>query len=302
MWRRSSIQVPLALGVAMLLLVATLTVAWVLILVSPRFLERTSHWGTLALGSVFFALIMVGLVLYMALTMKEVRLNQRQTNFIDSVTHELKIPLASLRMYLQTMQMRPVAPEQQSQFQRYMLDDVERLDTLIDHLLEAARLGHQRQSSGPPSDVELEPLIRDCATRVCQRHRVPVDIVQIDVPPLVVKGWTSVLDIVFRNLLDNAIRYAGERPEVVVRACSSDGRVKTEISDNGTGVPPRMRQRIFRRFERGGNELERTQPGMGLGLYIARALILLLKGKITVEDRGHLPGATFAVTLPGRSK
>ncbi len=141
---RRSIRWPVALGVVLIVLVVALTVGWVIVSASAALKSEHSgiYWTLLAIGATFLVLVLVGVVLYLVLSVKAIRLNQRQSNFIDAVTHELKSPIASLKLYLQTLNRHHVTAEQQADFHRFMLGDVERLDGLIDHLLDAARLEH----------------------------------------------------------------------------------------------------------------------------------------------------------------
>src|SRR5438105_13238594 len=139
---RTSLGWPITLGVVMIVLVVALIVGWVLVTASQAQMSGV-YWVALAIGTVFLVLVLVGVVLYLLISVKEIRLNQRQSNFIDSVTHELKSPIASLKLYLQTLDRRNVTEKQQADFYRFMLGDVERLDTLINHMLDAARLDHQ---------------------------------------------------------------------------------------------------------------------------------------------------------------
>src|SRR5581483_8470788 len=139
-------------------------------------------WAVLAVGTTFLVLVLVGVVLYLLISVKEISLNQRQSNFIDSVTHELKSPIASLKLHLQTLSRRNVSETQQADFYRFMLEDIERLDTLINHMLEAARLEKDREEADLV-DVELSSLLEACARTACKRHRVPDETVTLDVVP-----------------------------------------------------------------------------------------------------------------------
>ena len=139
---RPSYGWPITLAVVMIVLVVALIVGWVILIV--REIEQSAlFWVLLVVGTSFLVLVLVGVVLYLLISIKGIRLNQRQSNFIDSVSHELKSPIASLKLYLQTLSRRSVTEEQQANFYRFMLDDVERLDTLINHMLDAARLDQQ---------------------------------------------------------------------------------------------------------------------------------------------------------------
>ncbi len=255
----------------------------------------------LAVGSTFLVLLLVGVVMYLWLSIKSIRLNQRQSNFIDSVTHELKSPLASLKLCLQTLSRRQLPPQQQSDLQRFMLDDVQRLDQLIDHLLDTARLD-QGPVETPVEDIEMAALLERCVQTVCQRYHLPPETIRRQFEPAWVRARPADLEIVFRNLLDNAVKYAGREPEVGVELAGRDGRVLVRVSDNGSGISAALRRKIFGRFVRLGNELERSKPGTGLGLYLVRTLVKRMQGKIRVSGRSPQPGTVFEVDLPALSR
>src|SRR5262249_20716522 len=149
------------------------------------------------------------------LSVKAVRLNQRQSNFIDAVTHELKSPIASLKLYLQTLDRHQVTAEQQADFQRFMFEDLQRLDQLIDHLLDAARLEHSAPAD-PAENVPLDELLIRTSRLACERYRLPENTVELKLEPAQVRARPADLEIIFRNLLDNAIKYSGEKPHVDV--------------------------------------------------------------------------------------
>ena len=262
---------------------------------------QASGWGALIVGVVVFALILVGLSFYLVLMIKEVRLNQRQANFVDSVTHELKSPIASLKLYLETLEMRPVSDEQRAKFYRVMDQELERLDHLITQLLEVGRIDDIGEQSDP-EDIQVDSMLRRCGGAACAHHkRDEVETVAYDIQPAVLYARPLVVETVFRNLMDNAIKYAGEPPRVEVSVRVTDrGRVVTRIADNGGGVPPELRKRIFGMFFRAGSELTRRQKGTGLGLYIVNTLVRQMKGRVSVHDRPGQSGSVFEVDLPGR--
>lgn len=285
---------PIILGTTLLVLIVVLLVFWIIGQIISQ------QYVLLTVGIIFFALVLVGVTLYLILSIKEVRLTQRQANFIDAVTHELKSPLASLKLYLQTMTMREVEPEQQRQFHGYMLEDVQRLDALIDDLLEAAKLD-QRHREEPTEDLNPMPILRSCVDALERRYHLPIGTVKIEAMPCVVRGRPHDLELIFTNLLDNAAKYGGSPLEILFQiAPRSRDRILMKISDNGPGVPSDMRRKIFLRFQRGGTELERRTKGTGLGLYLVKELVTKLRGRIHVHGRGPLPGATFELDLPGR--
>ena len=289
---RSSLGWPITLGVVMLVLVVLLLIGWIIF--------TFGYWSVLVTGTIFFVLVGVGIVLYLSLSIKEIGLNRRQSNFIDSVTHELKSPIASLKLYLQTLNRRSVTEKQQADFYRFMLDDVERLDTLINHMLDAARLGNEPVEL-EDADVNIAATLRICAETVCQRYHLPDTTIKLDVAPAIVRARPIDVEMMFRNLIDNAVKYGGAEPQVEVTShCNSSGMVVTRIIDNGQGIPHKLRRKIFGRFVRLGSELERKQPGTGLGLFIVRTLVNRLHGKVTVRDRTDQSGTIFQVELPGR--
>jgi len=303
MFGLKSLKLPITLGVLMIMAVIALTVGWVLLSAFGASADRgwaPLYWTLLPVGGAFFFFMLIGVVTYLTLSVQAINLNRRQSNFIDSVTHELKSPLASLKLYLQTLSRRRLSEQEQADFVRFMLDDVERLDALVNHLLDAARLEH-RVEDGDLEDIDIAKNLQQCVEVVCSRYRLPTDIVKLDLVPCIVHARAVDLDLIFRNLLDNAVKYASADPvvEVSTRPAGED-RCTIRISDNGKGIPPSLRRKIFGRFFRRGDELEREAKGLGLGLYIVRTLVRGLRGTIRVRDREAGTGTTFEVTLPAR--
>jgi signal transduction histidine kinase len=298
---RRSLSLPITLAVVMILLLAALTVGWVVMTVNSAIDYSHAapvYWTLLSVGATFYLLIVVGVVMYLTLSIKAINISRRQSNFIDSVTHELKSPIASLKLYLQTLTRRPVPDSERQEFYQFMLEDVDRLDQLINDILDAARLERGEQRS-EVVDVQLDDLLATCSQEVCSRHRVPVETISLALNPCVVRASRVDLELIFRNLLDNAVKYAGDPPQVKVQLAERyDGRLVVRVLDNGRGVPIRHRKQIFRRFVRLGTELERDKPGTGLGLYIVRTLVGKLGGRIQVRGREKVSGSEFEVTLP----
>lgn len=291
---RMTIGLPITLSVVLMTLNIALMVFWIVVL------AHQPGRSVLIIGIVVFALILVGLSFYLFLMIKEVRLNQRQANFIDSVTHELKSPIASLRLYLETLEMRALSDDQRTRFYRTMEEELERLDHLITQLLEVGRIDAIGEQSDP-EEIALEDLLHKCGTAACAHHKKDEsETIEYDCQPTMIYARPLVLETIFRNLLDNAIKYAGDPPKIEVQVRNIDrSRIVVRISDNGHGVPPELRNRIFQMFFRAGSELTRRQKGTGLGLYIVRTLVRQLRGRISVHGRpGGLSGSVFEVELP----
>ncbi len=293
--KRSSIRFPVTLSASLMTLNVTLMICWIVVL------ARGTSWTVLTLGVVLFTLILVGMSFWLVLTLKEIALNNRQANFVDSVTHELKSPIAAIQLSLETMRMRNLTTEQRDQFFGTMDKELRRLDELINQLLEVGRLDAVGQNE-LVEEIELEPLLRECAAGACTHHKTRLsEVLTMKVPPIRIKARRLVLRMIFSNLLDNAVKYGGDPPRVDVTALlSAGGRVHIRVSNNGSGVPYEDRKKVFQVFYRGGNELQRRTKGTGLGLFIVSTLVKQLKGRISVDDRDDgQPGCTFTVELPG---
>ena len=303
MLERRSLKAPIALGVVMIVLVVILAAVWIFgnVLGATGNLGSSAvFWVMLATGAVLLTGVLAGVIAYLTLTVKAFNLNQRQSNFIDAVTHELKSPIASLKLYLQTMARRSVDEQQMQDFHRFMLEDVERLDLLINHLLDVARIDRGVDPAANDDKVSLQQLLTQCGADTCLRYRLPPEAVTIDCPEIAIRSKLVQLEILFRNLIDNAVKYGGVPPRVEVKAkTSGDSKVTVWIVDNGPGIPANQRRKVFGRFIRLGNELERSTPGTGLGLYLVRNVVKSIGGSIRVSERTDQRGTVFEVTLPG---
>lgn len=299
---RRTLSLPITIAVIMIVLLIALIVGWVLITVwgaTENEQAAPLYWTFLPIGATFLAVILAGVIFYMVLSIKAINLSQRQANFIDSVTHELKSPIASLKLYLQTLNRRSIPPEKVGAFYETMLEDIERLDHLINHLLEAGRLDRRREDA-EEGDVRLDKVLAGCAQSVALLYRLPPDTIKVKSVPCTVRGLHGDIEIIFRNLIDNAVKYSGKDPEVKVllRVKYNDEAV-IEVTDNGPGIPFAQRRKIFGRFVRLGLELQREKPGTGLGLYLVRTLVRRMKGDVRVKDPPKGTGTVFVVTLPG---
>lgn len=298
---RRSIGFPLAVGVVLLLLVLALAVGWQILLVSDvvRATRGLSSldWVLLIAGGIFFLLVIVGLVWLCAWLVREMRTNQRQRAFLDAVTHEMRTPLASLRLYLDTLARHDPEPGQRRQFLARMHADVERLDRTVLQVLTAARAEEpgRRATLGV---VPLSNLLRDCIAEIRTHHGLPDAAVRLDGVDAAVRGDAGELAVVFRNLLENAVKYSDDPVEVKVRVETlGEGRVRVEISDRGIGIPSGELRKIFQRFYRAGRDVQRTAAGLGLGLFIVRNLVRRQGGGVVARSEGRGTGSRFVVTL-----
>jgi signal transduction histidine kinase len=294
---RRSYATPLALGIFTLVLVVALAVGWQF-LVLDRGLEDLD-WVFLVLGAVFFLLVIAGLVWLSWWLVLEIRVNQRQRAFLDAVTHEMKTPLASLRLYLDTIDKRDPDRERRLEFLGRMRDDVARLDQTVEQVLAAARAEDVR-SRAASETVVLSDLLRQCIRDVAAHHHLPEDTVRLELGPLDrVKGDPSELHLIFRNLIENAVKYSDTPAEVSVRVgTADDGKIAVEIADQGIGIPSGELRKIFQRFYRVGRDVQRTAAGLGLGLYIVRNLVRRQGGRVVARSDGWGHGSRFVVTLP----
>lgn len=304
MVERGSLRWPILLGVVMFVVLVALLAGWVVLSVYGLLADSRRavvYVVLLSAGAALLTLAIVGTAIYLTLTVKAINLSQRQSNFIDSVTHELKSPIAALKLYLQTLHRRPqMTPQERQSFVRDMLEDVERLDQLINHLLDAARLQRQSPTSTPEA-IRLDQLVRHWAEQLRTQYGLGPAALRLDLIPVEVQAVRGDLELVVRNLLDNAFKYASEQqPQVEVSLASAGPqRIVLCVSDNGRGIPPALRQSVFGRFVRLGSELVRDRPGTGLGLYLVRTVINRLGGSIRIRDRSGKPGTTFEVELQG---
>lgn len=274
----------------------TLMICWIIIL------AQGSWWTTLAIGVVAFTMILAGISVWLVVTLKEIALNNRQANFVDSVTHELKSPIATLQLYLETLSLRHLSDEKRAEFHGIMSGELRRLDKLISQLLEVGRLDAIGENECP-QDLDLKPMIEQFVDQACMQWNVNKDkTFQLDLQPLVIREQKIVVDLILANLIENSVKYAGDPPEVLIQLRRhGKNKVQLRFTNNGEGVPREDRKKIFQIFYRGGSELERRRKGTGLGLYIVQTLVRKMKGRVTVHDRPDgQPGCTFELELPGR--
>ena len=305
---RRSIGAPLTVGIVVGLLVLALAVGWQILVwsgSSPR-IESGSPLNALllVLGSLFFVLVLAGLFWLSSWLVSEVRVNQRQRAFLDAVTHELKTPLASFRLGLDTLGRHDLSFERRGEFIERMQEDLDRLDQTVRQVLAAARAEERgRLAWRHLGRVEVVAVIERCAQQVCAQHKLPDSAVAFSgVREAWARAERSGLELIFGNLLENAAKYSGDAVDVRVHVeATSDGRVSIEIADRGMGIAPRDLRRIFHRFYRSGHGATPPVGGLGLGLFVARAMVIRQGGRIVARSEGAGQGSRFVVTLRSAS-
>jgi len=289
-----------AMGVGLIAVAVALTVAWQ-ILAFPAAVPRAlgpARAVAYFFGSLLFLLLIAGLVLIVILLLREVRLNERQSNFVSAVTHELKTPVASLKLYLDTLEYRDIAPERRAEFYRTMRQDIERLNGTINTVLSAAKYTDRPVVDRRPLD--LARLARRAIDLTVTRYQLPRDAIRCEGPAtLVVAGDAEALETAILNLLDNAVKYSKERVQIEVEVWGdADGQAHVRVRDHGIGISRTHLPFIFARFYRIGSEVRRSRTGTGLGLFIVRSIVKGHRGTISVDSPGPDRGSTFTITLP----
>lgn len=298
-----SISGPIILSSVAVALSTALLVGWILVIYRNQVL--TQNWEgnawLMVIGILSFVTIMTVLVLFSVFLAREIKEVRRQTTFIDSVTHELRSPLASLRLCLETQARQGLQPSQREQLREMMLDDVERLSALIDDILESSRLAQDLEARQIES-VALETLVQRCVSTTLRRHRLDPEAISVEVPPgTIIHTDPIALEVSLRNLLDNAIKYSSRPREVGLKAERSDaGGLRIEVRDNGVGIPRGELKRVFERFYRVDEEAVRSRRGTGLGLYVAASLVRGIRGQLRAYSDGPGGGTRMEIILPPR--
>ncbi len=297
---RRSLSLPIVLASIAVAVSITLLVFWLLIVVRDYELgaQVSDNTWLIVLGSVAFAFIVTVLVVFAVYLVQETREVQRQDRFIDSVTHELKSPLASIRLCLETLGRTGLAENQREELRGMALTDVRRLHDFIDDILAASRLSHER-AGHDVVEVALAALVREVAKRVVRRHNETTDVVLIDVPEaLVLQTDATALETVLLNLVDNAVKYSDPPRRVEVCGAVANRTLTMTIRDHGIGIPHAHLSRIFQRFHRVPLPSVRQRRGTGLGLYVVAALVENLGGRLRAHSDGPGQGTTITLTVP----
>jgi two-component system, OmpR family, sensor histidine kinase SenX3 len=292
--RRAKMAFFLILGICLVAAAVFLTGSWIILNWRERVL--------LFFGVVFFFAIIAGLILNTVFLVREIRRNERHDSFINAVTHELKTPIASIRLYLETLQRREVETAQREQFYRLMLEDTDRLLGTVEQVLKAGEVGYKH--AAPSSvDVDFGVLVGECMDLARTRHHLEPEAVQWaearNGKAIVVRGDASELRTAVSNILDNAIKYSTVKVDVGVWIDTpDDGRIALHVRDRGMGIPEHELKRIFKRFYRVRERPASQVKGTGLGLFIVRAIARAHGGDAFAESAGESRGATITMELP----
>ena len=292
--RRRSVIFFTVFGICLVAIAVALNVSWIVL-----------NWGNLVLailGVVFFLLIIAGMVLNTIFLVREIRRNEQHDSFINAVTHELKTPVASIRLYLQTLQARELDPEKRREFYRIMLEDSDRLLHTIEQVLRAGSSGSRIRRTAR-ARVDLGEIAKDCVDLARTRFHLDGDaltyVLRVKPGAALVLGDSDELKAAVWNLIDNAVKYSptGVAVQVALEEFGDD-RLAVRVTDRGIGISPIELKRIFRRFYRIPASVAVRAKGSGLGLFIVRSVAKKHRGRAFAESLGAGQGSTFTLLLP----
>ena len=292
--RRRSVIFFTVLGICLVAVAVTLNISWIVL-----------NWrlGVLAvLGVVFFLLLIAGMVLNTIFLVREIRRNEQHDSFINAVTHELKTPVASIRLYLQTLQSRDLDEARRREFYRIMLEDSDRLLHTIEQVLRAGSTGSRLRRIAR-ARVNLGEIARECVELARTRFHLDPEALAYEQRvagehPMVI-GDPEELRAAVWNLIDNAVKYSAGDVRIRVSLEETDGqKLAVRVADRGVGISPVELKRIFRRFYRIPASVAMRTKGSGLGLFIVRSVARRHGGRAFAQSEGAGQGSTFTLLLP----
>ena len=293
--RRGTIVFFLCLGIGLVALAVALNVGWIIL-----------NWREgvlLFFGIVFFALIIAGMVVNTIFLVRELRRSEQHDSFINAVTHELKTPIASIRLHLETLQRRQLAEERKQEFYKIMLSDADRLTETVEQVLKAGRAG-DKKAGKEKADVDFSRLVHECMESIRIRYHLQAENLRYEESAnngdgLHVRGSLDDLRTAVSNVLDNAVKYSGEHIDVRIRLESPDEkRLVLKVQDQGVGIAPDDLKRIFKRFHRLTPRALSHVKGTGLGLFIVKSIAKKHGGNAFATSEGEGQGTTFVIELP----
>jgi signal transduction histidine kinase len=290
--RRKAIATAVTLGICLIAAAVTLNISWII-------LNWREFW-MMIVGVIFFGVIIAGMVLNTIFLVREIRRNEQHDSFINAVTHELKTPITSIRLYLETLQKRNVEEEKRQHFYGIMLEDTDRLLRTVEQVLKASSVA-QKKDVQKFRPIEVEPVLRECMNLVTTRHHLATEALHWAKEPspgehYTVLGELEELRTAFLNILDNAVKYSRDDVDVAVDLVApSIDRLEIRVTDKGIGIQRGDLKRVFKRFYRATNP---GVKGSGLGLFIVRAIAKRHGGKVTAFSEGAGRGTTVTIDLP----
>ncbi len=295
--RRGTIAFFIILGVCLTVLAVALNISWIIL-----------NWrevGKLIAGAILFIVIIAGLILNTIFLVREVRRNEQHDSFINAVTHELKTPIASLRLYLETLEKRQVDDAQRRDFYRIMREDTDRLLATVEQVLRAGEAG-QLRTTPTRVPVDLGALVQDCVELTRQRHHLSDDALRLTLPrhdrsaatpDTMVLGDADELRTAITNVLDNAVKYSDTAVNVDVEVLPlPEDEIAVRVTDRGVGIPRHELNRVFKRFYRVRSAASAVR-GSGLGLFIVRSIARRHGGDAFAESEGEGRGARITIKL-----
>ena len=291
--RTKAIAFFITFGACLLGVAIALNVTWIVL-----------NWrevGALIIGIIFFAFIIAGIVLNTIFLVREIRRNEQQDSFLNAVTHELKTPIASIRLYLETLQRREVAEQERRNFYRIMLDDTERLLGTVEQVLKAGEARHA-DADKQRQEVNISEIVTESVELAKIRHHLSDGALRFGkapAPEIIVLGNPEELRTAVANVLNNAVKYSGPEKDITVDVLTPDlDTVLLRVQDTGVGIPRSELGRIFKRFYRVQTPASSNVKGTGLGLFIVRSIARRHGGEVLAESAGEGRGSTFTIRLP----
>src|SRR5256712_1045235 len=292
--RRKAIAFFVVLGVCLVTLAVGLNVGWIIL-----------NWREgvlLFLGVILFTVLIAGLIVNTSFLVHEIRRNEQHDSFINAVTHELKTPIASIRLYLQTLQRRDVDEAQRREFYRLMVDDTDRLLGTVEQVLKAGQATHKKRNHRAP--LNFGDLVQECVDVVRTSHHLQPEALRYEQEVNNGAGTSVVGDgeelrTAVSNVIDNAIKYSVPAVDIAVRLETPDDKhVTLSVQDNGVGISAQELKRMFKRFYRVPNRALSRVKGPGLGLFIVRTIARKHGGRVFAKSEGEGRGTTVVLELP----